>query len=229
MNELAVKEPVEIEEELSDLSQKALSVKVTDDTTLLVADELLSAHKAMEKKIKAFFKPEKEAADRLHKQIVAKENAELAKILPGEQHLKRQIGDYKLAEQRKREVEESRLRAKAAKREEEERLARAAEIEEEAARLKAAGREEEARGVQQEAEQVLNTPSFVPAPRVAPVPKTRSTLKMIVDREAIQQTVDRLRERTNIPGVRVYPVWQFDIVNESMVPEAYKKASVGGR
>lgn len=227
--EIALPEPKEIEQELSALSGQALALRVVDDATLLQADEMLSLHKQMEKKIKEFFRPEKEAADKLHKQIVAKEKGELAKIIPGEQHLKREIGDYRLAEQRRREAEEAKLRAEAMKREEEERVARAAEIEAEAARLRSAGQAEIAEAIQQEAEDVLNTPSFIPAPRVAPPPKTRSTLKMIVDREAVQSMVDRLQGRTNIPGIRVYAEWKFDVYNESLVPEQFKKASVGGR
>lgn len=227
--DIVVPEPKEIEKELSVLAQDALAMRVTDNATMLQADEMLSAHMAMKKKIKEFFKPEKEAADKLHKQIVAKENAELAKVIPGETHLKQEIGAYKLAEQRKREAEESRLRIEAAKREEEDRIARAAEIEAEAARLRASGQAEIAEAIQAEAEEVLNTPSFVPAPRVAAAPKTRSTLKMIVDRQAIEQVVSRLKDKTNIPGVRVYAEWKFDVYNESMVPEHFKKASVGGR
>lgn len=231
--ELTVKEPKEIEAQISELSTRALSIKVADNETLMVADELLSAHKAMEKEIKAFFKPEKEAANKLHKMICDKENAELAKIVPGEQHLKREIADYKLNEQKRREAEEARLRAEAAKREEEERLQRAAEIEAEALRLKASGHVEEAAAVQQEAETVLNTPAYIPAPRVAPTPKTKSTLKMIVDRQKLDSLILAINNGKTpppqIPGINIYRVWQYLILDESLVPEYYKKPSVGGR
>jgi hypothetical protein len=227
--ELEVQEPKEIEQQISALSVQALAIVVIDDRTLIEADTLLSEHKQLEKNIKAYFKPLKESANATHKRLCDAENKELQKILPGEQHLKREIANYKIEEQRRREAEEARMRAEAMKREEEDRLARAAEIEAEAAQLKSAGLTEEAKIVQQEAEEVLSTPGYIPMPKARPLPKTRSSVRMIVDRERIQKMVDLMQSRTNIPGIRVYPVWKFDIVNEAMVPEEYKKPSVGGR
>ena len=115
-------------------------------------------------------------------------------------------------------------------REEEERLTRAVEIEREAAVLKAAGQVEEAAAVQQEAEQVLSTPAYVPPPKMAPAPKTKNAMRMIIDRDRLQTIADMLNNGKtkippNIPGVRFFQKWEFEVYSAGAVPESYRKPS----
>lgn len=224
----AVPETSEIEQKLQTLSDRAMTIRVTDDASLLIADAVKSECLAMRKTVMEFFKPLKDAANKAHKALTSAEAAELAKIVPGENHVKNEMDTYRLEQKRIREEKEAQLRKEAEAREEEERLARAAEIEKEAAALKAAGHAEEAAAVQQEAEQVLATPVFVPPPRMAPAPKTKNALKMIVDRDRLQVVADMLNKGTmkappTVPGVRFFQRWEFEVFAAANVPDAYRR------
>lgn len=226
----AVPEQHEIEQKILTLSDRAMQIKVTDDATLLIADSVRSECLAMRKTVETFFKPLKQAAHDAHKKLTAAEAAELSKIVPGENHIKQEMAAYQLDQKKKREAEEARLRKEAEEREEAERLERAAEIEREAAKLQAAGQVEEAAAVQQEAVQVMNTPTYVPPPRVAPAPKTKNAMRMVVDRErltTITAMLDKNPKSTppSIPGVRFFQTWNFEVFNASAVPDAYRKPS----
>jgi regulator of protease activity HflC (stomatin/prohibitin superfamily) len=227
---LEIPETKDLEQNIMTLSDKAMTIKVTDDTTLLVADQMETDLKAMRKQIETFFKPLKQKAHDAHKALTTAEATELAKIVPAEQYVKRQRFDYQQEQQRIREAEEARLLKEAQAREEADRLARAAEIEREAAALKASGQVEEAAAVQQEAETVLNTAVPVVPPRMAPAPKTKNAMRMIVDSQRLQTIADMLNKGTtktppHIPGVRFYQEWQFTVENASAVPDAYRRPS----
>jgi len=54
-----------------------------------------------------------------------------------------------------------------------------------------------------------------------------ATVRAVVNREAIRAAVEPgARE---IPGVRIYPVWQFEVVNAAAVPDAYRQEQLAGR
>lgn len=226
----AVPETNEIEQKIVTLSDRAMQIKVVDDATLLIADSVRSECLAMRKTVTEFFKPLKDAANKAHKALTSAENSELAKIVPGETHVKAEMAAYQLEQKKKRDAEEARLRKEAEEREEAERLERAAEIEREAAKLKAAGHVEEAEAVQQEAEQVMSTPTYVPPPRLAPAPKTKNAMKMIVNRGALDTIAASLNNNPKatppaIPGVRFYQIWNYEVYNASAVPDSYRKPS----
>jgi hypothetical protein len=228
--EIAVPEKQEIEQKLQTLSERALAIKVTDDASLLIADAVKSECLAMRKTVVDFFKPLKETAFAAHKAVTTAEAAELAKILPGETYVKQAMATYQQEQRRLREIEEARLLKLAREREEEERLARAAELEKEAAALKAAGQAEEAATVQQEAEQVLVTQAYVPPPKMAAPVKTKNALKMIVDRDRLQTITDTLNSGAakvppNIPGVRFFQKWEFEVFSAASVPDTYRRPS----
>jgi hypothetical protein len=226
----AVPETREIDQNIATLSEKALAIRVVDDATLLAADRVESDLKVMRKVIKDFFKPLKQAADLAHSKLCDAENAELARIVPAENYVKQQRLDYQQEQKRIKDIKEARLLKEAKAREEQERLDRAAAIEEEAARLKAAGQVEEAAAVQQEAEEVLSTPAYVSPPKTAPAPKTKNALRMIVDTGRLQTIADMLTKGTTktppqIPGVRFFQVWQFEVFNSAGVPDIYRRPS----
>ncbi len=155
MNEVMIPENKEIEQGISDLSVRALQVKVIDNETYVIAGDLLSLHKKMEKDIKAWFEGDgksgiKPTAYAHWKAICAKENAEIAKLTLGTQHLDKQMTTYNLKKEAERQAEELRLRKLAEQEEENRRLAAAIEAEKE--------------GNKEEAEAILEEPVFVPPP-----------------------------------------------------------------
>jgi len=223
-------EPVapDLERNILTLSDRAMQITVTNDQELLVADAIKSECLAMRKAVIDFFAPLKKKAHEAHKALTTAENAELDKIIPGENHIKSVMAEYQLEQKRIREAEEARLLKLAREREEADRLERAAEIEKEAAAMKAAGNVEEAAAIQEEAEQVLATPVYVASPRMAAPPKTKNALKMIVDRERLQTVADGLTKGTiktppSIPGVRFYQTWSVEIFASANVPDAWRK------
>jgi len=88
----------------------------------------------------------------------------------------------------------------------------------------------EAADVKPESVAVVAEPVRLVAPS-APLPTRRTetasaTVRKIVDRDAIQRAVDAgVRE---IPGVRIWPVWQFEVIASADVPETYRKESLAG-
>ncbi len=218
----------ELSQKLQTLAERGLAIKVTDDVTLKLADDFISDCLAMEKEIESKFEKPVKKAHSAWKELTTWRAAELAKVTPGKEHARTEKNAYELEQKRKREAEEARLLKEAQEREEAERLERAAEIEREAAALKAAGQVEEAAAVQEEATQVLNTPAYVPPPRMAPIPKTKNAMKMIVDRERLQTVVDGLNRRTIktppvISGVTFRQVWEFEVHTPTAVPETWRR------
>lgn len=227
---IAVPEKQEIEQKLQPLSERALTLKVIDDATLLIADTVQTECRKMRQFIEAKYKKLKDPVSAALDNIRIEEKTDLARVVRLEDHVKKERTDFQLAQKKIREAEESRLLKLAREREEAERLERAIEIEKEAAALKASGQVEEAAAVQKEAEQILATPSYVPPPKMAAPIKTKNKIKMIVDRERLQTIADSLNNHTlgsvpNIPGVRFYQQWQVEVFAASNVPEEYRKAS----
>lgn len=199
----------EIEKGIVNISDQAMSIVVKDNESFVMADGLLNAIKAMEKKIKDFFKPHKENAHKAWRTLCDAENAELAKLEPGATHIKAQNKNYLAIEEAKRQEEENRLRLEAQKAEEEKRLAESIQL--------------EAEGLQEEAEAVLDTPAPIIMPTVEKTtPKAdmrlyRKVWKFevtdlsklpdqykIPNEIAIGQVVRALKEKTKIPGVRIW-------------------------
>lgn len=199
-----------IENQITTTQEKALQIAVIDNDTYSQAGELLKLHKGLEKQIKAYFEPMKKKASDAHKEICAKENEELAKLVPTIQYLNKQMTSWNIEQERVRQAEEIRLRREAEKAEEERRLQAAIEA--------------EAAGAKEEATAILDEPIYVPPPIVEKVvPKvsgqTMTTtwkwrLKNIdlvprqyltTDDIAINAVVRGMKNKTNIPGIEVYP------------------------
>lgn len=207
MSEEIVKE---MEHEITTVGEQALALKVVNAITYSKAGEILVLHKNLEKKIKTYFKPLKETADKAWKTICNRENEEVAKLTPTIHHLNKEMTVYHLIEEKKRKEEEDRLRRELEKKAEEEKLAMALEAEK--------------AGAKEEAEEILNEPVFVPPPIVEKiVPKvagqTMTTtwkwrLKNInkvprqylqINKIAVNQVVRALKENAKIDGIEVYP------------------------
>ena len=227
--ELAVPETKEIltpetEQKIITISDRAALVKVIDDASLIVADEVETDIKALIKVINDDYEDPIKDAHALHKKLLKRRDDKTGPLEKLLEPIKIQRLDYQAEQKKKREAEEARLLKEAQEREEAERVAAAAEQEKEAARLKAEADEEasraealasegkveeavalldqsaskanEAISVQQEAEKTVATPSYVPPPRMTPAPKTKNALKMIVDRGRLQTIADMLTKGT---------------------------------
>lgn len=261
--EIAVVENKEIisqetEQKIVTISERAGSVNVIDDASLLVADDVETDIKALIGVITDDYAEPIKDAHALHKKLLKRRDDKIEPLKKLLDKVKPQIQDYKMEQKRKREAEEARLLKEAQEREEAERVAAAAEQEKEAARLKVEAEEEARRAealanegkveeavalldrsetkaseavvVQREAEKTFATPSYVPPPRMSAPPKTKNTMRMIVDTARLQTITDtlnsgRLKTPPTIPGVRFYQEWKFEVYNATAVPESYRKPS----
>lgn len=202
-------ETVEIDRGILTLSEQATALMIRDNNDYVQAGELLKLHKSMEKQITNYFQPLKSAAHKSWKNICNAETVELDKLRPIETHLKAEIGQYQVKQERIRSEEEARLRQEAFKADEERRLQEALQAETE--------------GDKGAAEAILNEPVFVPPP-IVPVstPKIsgisaatvwkweledinrvpREYLKL--DEVKINGLVRALKSSCTLPGIRVY-------------------------
>lgn len=210
MNELVAKEK-EIEQALVVANSKVMTIKVIDEITYKQAADTWLLISVMEKKIKCDFLNAKKAADEAHKAVCALEKSYLDRLKPLKDYLNKQQVTWQNEQEAIRKAEENRLRAEALKKEEEDRIATAIQA--------------EAEGEKKEVvEEILETPVFVPPPIVEKsVPKIsgqtmttiwRWRLKdinlvprqfLVVNEVALNAHVKNLKERSEVPGIEVYP------------------------
>jgi hypothetical protein len=199
----------DIENNSLKITDQAQIIEIKNDDDYKKASDVLLLIKDALKEIDSTFGPIKKKSHEAWKEIVAQEKRHQEPLLTAERAVKTKIGSYVQEQQRRKREEEARLLAVAKKREEEARLALAIEVEKS--------------GNKQEAELILNTPAFIPAPIAPALEKvsgvhTRTNWKfrivdenaipreyLIPDEKAIAGIVRSLGERTNIPGIQVYP------------------------
>lgn len=176
--------PEETTKDITEMVRGVNLFQIVDNKTFVEANEKRKTVDRMAKSIKDHFKPLKEAANKTHKMITQAEKAELLKLKPAINHYASQILAWEEKQERIRQAEEARLRKIAEKEEEERKLAEAEELEKE--------------GKPEEAEEVLEEQTFVPAPVVAKLtPKLQET--------------------------RFVETWSFSIENELKVPRQFLK------
>ncbi len=85
-------------------------------------------------------------------------------------------------------------------------------------------------GMEEEADAIIEDiplPAQVPEP---PPPKPAGlSLKQIVDTEKINRFVATTKGQAQIPGIRIYPVWKWEIENRKLIPSSYYKSSMATR
>jgi nitrate reductase alpha subunit len=199
-----------IKGEIVKAEEETLSLQVINPETYGKAGELLKLNKGLEKKIKEYFKPLKQAQDQAKKLLLDAEKEELNKLQPAINHLNKQMTAWNIEQEKIRKAEEDRLRREAEKKAEEEQLQAAIEAEKS--------------GNNEEADAILEEPVFVPPPIVEKTVPKQAGLTMTttwkwrvtnydkiprqflqVNEVAINQTVRGLKENTKIPGIEVYP------------------------
>jgi len=82
-------------------------------------------------------------------------------------------------------------------------------------------------GMEEEADEIIEDiplPAQVPEP---PPPKPAGlSLKQIVDTEKINRFVATTKGQAQIPGIRIYPIWKWEITNRSLIPKSYYKSTM---
>ena len=85
-------------------------------------------------------------------------------------------------------------------------------------------------GMEEEADEIIEEiplPAQVPEP---PPPKPPGmALKQIVDTEKIDRLVTATRGRTRIPGIEIYVIYKWKIVNRNLIPKSYYKSTFSTR
>ena len=197
---------------------QAKKIIVHDNETLMVANNFLTTIKAIKEEIGNAFNPIIKKAHEAHKEAVAKKKEHEAPLILAETTIKLHIGSYlevqaiirQKAERKAREEEEARQK-------EEDRILAEAKV------LKDSGKEKEAESLEAE----IPLPARVEVP---PEPEAKGlSMKQVVDTERINTIVSKLGRQTRIPGIRVYPVWKWDITNRGLIPKEYYKTSVASR
>ena len=130
------------------------AIMVTNDEEYQGAAEFLKALKKQSGKVKEFFKPLKEAANKAHKEVCNREKQMLDPLTRCEAAIKRAVGDYLTEQERKRREAEERAR-QAAKAEADRLLAEAIDLENQ-------GRKEDAAAAIEEAEIIDSVTVAVP-------------------------------------------------------------------
>jgi colicin import membrane protein len=150
---LALVEAPDVEElEFESMSwpERAKACAVTNDATAIAAGEMLTGIKTLRARIAETMDPIIRSAHNAHRVACDQKKTLDAPLLEAETTLKRAIGAWTEAEDRRRREEEARLREIARKAEEDARVAEAADL--------------EAAGEGELAQQVLEMPAFAPSP-----------------------------------------------------------------
>lgn len=211
-----------VEKQALSTAERACGIVVSTVIERVEAAEIGRVVAGLFKEAEEFFRPMKQAAAKAHKEICNKENSILQPLENAKQYLSRQIGAFDARVEQERRVEEARRQEEARKQAE----ADADRLSQEQAIADAV--ELEAAGDTAGAEAVLNHPApvavFVPAVIVRrEVPKTegvsvsqnwkfRITNEALIPREYMMpnekllgQLARATKDKTNIPGIEVYP------------------------
>lgn len=223
-------ENIEISEKAIVLAREAKNLIVRDQETANRATQLILAGKEMIKKIKDYFSPLKKAADEAKKKLLDAEKAELQKVEPYVEKLQQSLTAWKIEQERKRrEAEEAARKAELERKRLEEELLRKAEearrLEEEKKRIEG---EEAARKAREELEKqaleeaAAREKQIIPPPPIPEKAKTEGlTFRenwtfeivdesqipreyLVPDPVKIRKVVQVMKDKTNIPGIRVF-------------------------
>lgn len=190
---------------------RAKRLIVHDAKTLNLANDFIHEVKAMMKEVSGSYDP-----------IISHAKAEKKKYIDplkeSEQTAKIHVGTYLTLQAEKR-----RIAKEEARRLEEERQKEADRILAESKVLEDSGKEKEAQSLLAE----IPLPARVDIP---PEPDAKGlSLKQILDTERINMIVKQLGGQTRIPGIRVYPVWKWEIDDRKLIPKSYYKSTVASR
>jgi len=86
-------------------------------------------------------------------------------------------------------------------------------------------------GMQEEADEIIeDIPLPARQPEAPAIAKPEGlALKRIVDTEKINRFVETTKGQAQIPGIRIYPVWKWEIEDRSKIPSSYYKSTISTR
>jgi len=215
-----------VQEKKIDEHRKSITRKIDEakkavmDTFRPTLERLASAREQVKGRMAPYMLAKQRAE--AERQRIAREAAERVRL---EEAARLEAEAAKLREAQRIDAE---VRAAEAAKAREEGRAREAAALEEQARLGAQRAEAEAAELSAQAEATLDQ-------AVAPIAERKmaptrgalggvSSLKLVVDSEKIQAAIDfGIRE---IPGVSIYQVWTFEVVEPKAVPDSYRKPQV---
>jgi len=85
-------------------------------------------------------------------------------------------------------------------------------------------------GMQEEADEIIEDIPLPARVEEPPPPKPAGlALKRIVDTEKINRTVELGKGKCQIPGIRIYPIWKWEIEDRTKIPSSYYKSTISTR
>lgn len=209
MNELVV--PETNQDGVTALEQ-ARALQVVDNDSYRVADEMAVALKGLEKQVDSLFDEHIKRANEAHKALTSKKKLFATPIIEARGLVKNKMDQFRDEQERLRLAEERRLQAIADKLAEEQQLADALSAEK-------AGDSAAATAIV--AEPVQSPVIIVPKA----LPKTATVIRKVVDKDKITAAIGRTNGKIAIPGVHIYQIWTFNVVDAAQVPSEYKKTA----
>ena len=207
-----------LKKDVTTFPDRAKRIIVYDGKSLTLANEFLKSIKLLMNEIFTTFNPIIKKAHEAHKEAVAQKKRYEEPLIEAERTIKLHIGAYMEGQEKiRREAEEK------ARREEEERQKEEERILAEAKRLEDSGKQKEAESIIAE----IPLPALVEMP-IAPVAEGLS-IKYILDTEAINRFVESTKGKILLPGIRIYPIWKWEIIDRKLIPKNYYKSSVSSR
>jgi hypothetical protein len=222
-------------EEVSKLDQLYGTMTVSGEASAKLATDALAIIGSMQKGLKVGWKALVEPFKEKVKTVDAAYKPLLARLDLVEAHLKGEIIGWRRkaieiqqAEQRRIEADNLKRRQEADEAARKEREAVAARTAAEARAIGMTDADAAELGSLTAADVPVAAPVVVAPP--PPVPTKihadigGASVVKIIDREAIQRAVDAgVRE---IPGLNIYQVWQFEIIDSTKIPDQYRKDSL---
>lgn len=178
--------------------EMAKGLAVTDDESLLKADDLNTMGAREIKLIEAFINPHIRRANDVHKALTQDRAKMMEPIKQGKRLIGGKMAEYRNEQERKLKKEQARLAEEARKKEEEAKKAEEDRRLAEAQTLADQGRKEEA-------EAILNAPAPAPKQFIAPPPSI-----------VVPKTNTSFREK-----------WEAEVFDKALVPEEYKIVDQG--
>ncbi len=187
--------------------EKAKQHIVYDNESLNLANNFILSGKEMLNEVAGSYDPIIK-----HAQAEKKKYSDPLKEAMGTARLRVTAYLEKLAEIKRKADEEAREKEQKRQKKEDDAL-------EKAQKLRDKGKDKKAEAILEK----IPLPEPVEWPEL-PQPKGLS-LKRIVDTEKINRFVATKHGQARIPGIRIYPVWRWEIENRSLIPSAYYKST----
>lgn len=188
----------------------ARAFKVEDADSYRIADRACVELKALEKAADKEFDEVIEEAYKHHKKLVAWKKGYTEPAIEARGIYKNKMDQWRRAEKMKEEAEQRRLQLEAKK------LAEQQQLEE--------AEQAEAMGDKAQVEEILARPvQPVAVVMTSAVPKATTAIRRIPDIAAIAAAVQK--GVRSIPGVSIYQVWEFKVVEAQDVPDQYKRTA----